>query len=716
MILFLSDWDKYPGAIVHTKTKNETALRLAYIYKSMGVKNHLFHLALHDPDLQDVDPHNIENLDMATMTKIINECQENPWYYFREIARIRPSGSFNSVPLRLNRANTALYWMFFNHIFTMLFQPRQTGKSISTDVLAIGILNFFTVNTFINLLTANDSLREINLNRLKSLQDELPFYLDMRDKKSIFNSEIIRMHALKNTYKGNVSNASPKLANSVGRGFTSPILFVDEGIIVPNIKIAMEAALMAGNAARDSAKQLNSPYGTILTTTTGDTGDRDASYVYSLVSTATPFNEYLFDAKDHKDLTSLIARNTRASDPSRARIMVNITMSHRQLGYSDEWMYEKIQETVAEGGNADRDLFNVWTSGTATSPIPKIYIENFNKSVIDDPYIEIYNPHNYIIRWYITEEEKRERIDRGHSFIIGVDTSDGVGRDDITFVVRDHTSGEIIAVAAFNETNLISVADFFADFLMRYPNAVMIPERRSSAATIIDYMIQKLCANNINPFKKIYNTIVQNKNDNEKEFNEINKPNAPHESIVNKYRKYLGFTTSATGSTSRNMLYSSTLINMSKYTSTYTYDKELIRQITTLVVKNNRVDHVDGGHDDLVIAALLSYWFLTTGQNLSFYDIDTSKLLKNNKPFIDEKYSQSNLDKYEIEEIEARIQKLLEDYKEEKDEIVLEKIQTKIKALAKELNINFNVNIAVEQLIQEVNQEKKSKNKYWQNW
>lgn len=56
MILFQDDWDKYPGAIVHNKTSNETYKRLSAMYAKMGVKNNLFMLALHNRDLEDVDP------------------------------------------------------------------------------------------------------------------------------------------------------------------------------------------------------------------------------------------------------------------------------------------------------------------------------------------------------------------------------------------------------------------------------------------------------------------------------------------------------------------------------------------------------------------------------------------------------------------------------------------------------------------------------------
>ena len=56
MILFLEDWSRYPEAIVDTKTVNQSFIDLAHVYKKMGIKNHYFHLALHDRTLQGVDP------------------------------------------------------------------------------------------------------------------------------------------------------------------------------------------------------------------------------------------------------------------------------------------------------------------------------------------------------------------------------------------------------------------------------------------------------------------------------------------------------------------------------------------------------------------------------------------------------------------------------------------------------------------------------------
>ena len=48
-------------------------------------------------------------------------------------------------------------------------------------------------------------------------------------------------------------------------------------------------------------------------------------------------------------------------------------------------------------------------------------------------------------------------------------------------------------------------------------------------------------------------------------------------------------------------------------------------------MKNGRVDHGNGMHDDLVIALLLTYWFITRTRNLHNYGINTRDILSGNR-------------------------------------------------------------------------------------
>lgn len=250
MILFLSDWLKYPGAMLHTTTKNKSFYRLALLLKSMGVKNHAFMLALHNRALIDVDPHD-PNITEQQIYMVVEECKVNPWYFFREVAKIPAMSSIENVPLSANRGNISLFWLFFNHITTMLIQPRQTGKSVSTDVLMECLMTVLTVNTQFNLLTKDDNLRVRNVKRIKDLMECLPFYFKLKTREDVNNMEKITVSRLGNIYNTNVAQSSPKAAINLGRGMSLAVNHIDEIAFIKNISYTLPAMLAASgkNAA-----------------------------------------------------------------------------------------------------------------------------------------------------------------------------------------------------------------------------------------------------------------------------------------------------------------------------------------------------------------------------------------------------------------------------------------------------------------------------------
>ena len=246
MVLFFKDWkEKYPNAIIDYNTPNKSFLRLAGLYKSMGIKNHAFILQLHNPILQGINPFD-PNLSIEQMAMIAEECQVNPFYYYREIVRIPASGFPEPVPLLANRGNIALWWLFYNHITVMLIQCRQTGKSLSMDCLANHIRCIGATNTDIMLLTKNTELKNRNILRLKELQANLPYYLNLKTKDDADNFDKLTCVALNNVQYTAVGQPSEEGARKVGRGLTLSINFVDEIAYISNIQILLPS-LLAGS-------------------------------------------------------------------------------------------------------------------------------------------------------------------------------------------------------------------------------------------------------------------------------------------------------------------------------------------------------------------------------------------------------------------------------------------------------------------------------------
>ena len=706
MILFASDWKKYPRAIVDGKTSNASFLRLASVYKAMGIENHAFILALLNPELQGVDPYS-PLLTPEQMAMIALECKFNPWYFFREIAKAPASSSDVAMRLQANRGNIALYWLFFNHITQFLIQPRQTGKSFSTDALMILLLNVICVATKINLLTKNDNLRRANVQRIKEMMEELPPYLFLKGPDDLNNTEEITINALSNRYSTHVPQASPKRADLMGRGLTTAVMHVDEGPFQENIEIALKAALPAMSAAIEDAKREGAPYGTIFTTTAGKQDDRDGKFIYTEMMESAPWTEKLLDCKNLVELETTIRAN------GRGKVRVRCVFNHRQLGKPDEWMRRVLEESFASGESANRDFFNMWTAGSLTNPIPVHLLERLAGSRMEPMETEISSTDRYITRWYIPGDEIHARMANG-KFVLVLDTSEAIGKDDIGLLLIDVATGETVASGTFNETNLIKFARWLLKWFIRFENITGLLERRSTGGMIMDYLIVYMLEAGIDPFKRLFNTVVQDYREKPEQFDEIRKPlNRRDPRIYDTLKNSFGFsTTGGDGTYSRNGLYSSTLMMAAKRGCDYAYDGTLIDQITALINKNGRVDHPKDGHDDMVIAWLLGYWFMTKAVNVGFYGIDSRLLLSKNHDLSKPEEIVSTQDEEVQTALREKIEKMAEDLGKERDKFVAQRLEQQIRSTMRHIVVKEDEIFSVDELLRTAKEKRVEKKRF----
>jgi hypothetical protein len=675
---------------------------MAAKYKSVGIENNFFFLALHNPELKHVNAHE-DNLPLRIKTLIAIECRQNPWYYFREVARAPAIAGTKSGPVLANRSTIALWWCFFNHITIILTQPRQTGKSFATDQLMTALLNFVCNNTQINLLTKDDTLRSANIARLKDIYDELPGYLKFKDKTDTNNTESVTINRFNNKYIAHVPQSSPKNAYKLGRGLTSPIIQIDEAPFQPNIEISMGSALGAMGAAIDKAKEEDEPYGTIITTTAGKKDEPSGKYIYSLIEASAVFDEKFFDAINHEQLKRIVCSNSR-----KGAFRVYACFSHTQLGKDDEWLKEKLNSSMQSPDDANRDFFNRWTSGSEYSPIATVYLESMTNSVVDANYHEIFSIGKYIVRWYI-EENRLDRFMNTRKVVMSVDTSDASGGDDISTTFIDVETGALIGAGTYNETNLITYAQWLVFILEKYENVTLIIERRSSAIVILDYLLLLLVEKGIDPFKRIFNWIVNEPLEYKSLYEEIKQPlRRRSDDLYVRAKKYFGFATSGSGRQSRSELYSTTLQHAVKRCSDKMYDRVLVNQITGLIIKNGRIDHRDGENDDMVIAYLLAHWFITSAKNLIHYGIDPTRVLVESKPqqVIEPKKMYFHA---EQQRIRSRIQEIYERLQIEKDSNICKMYERELIFLDSKIVLQEGEHYSVDAIIKEAENSRKSR-------
>ena len=117
-----------------TSTSNTSFLQTAKDLHTLGIKDYMFFLKLYNRDLVGVDPYD-PNISKGMIKAVITECVINPYYFWREVARIpEPGGSVGpgaGSKFILHRANLAAIWCFLHSIDFYEVIPRQCYKTHS---------------------------------------------------------------------------------------------------------------------------------------------------------------------------------------------------------------------------------------------------------------------------------------------------------------------------------------------------------------------------------------------------------------------------------------------------------------------------------------------------------------------------------------------------------------------------------------------------------
>jgi hypothetical protein len=692
----------------------------------MGIKNHVFMLSLLDRDLQGVDPFDEASLTPALKLKILNETKRNFWYYIREISRMPITGGGLSRYIA-NRSNIASNWLHFNHVQQMVTQLRQTGKSASMYDRSSYLMNFGGMGIKMNLITKDDDLRQDTIAKMKLLMDNYPKYLRQRNpKKDNNNSQSITVKSLYNEYKAHIGAASKAHADRLGRGLTSPLYDFDEVAFIFNNEKIVSAALGGGGNARMLAKQNNTPYGTTFVTTAGDLSTPHGEYAYKLFRSGAKWSEKFLDTKDVVELEKVIRNNTKINKNDkngRGVFRVSLEFNHRQLGYDDKFLQEKLEEAIADGEQAKKDYFNIWTAGGDANPIPDKFLETIAESKVTDYLTEISEEHGYITRWYI-DKDRRESFNTNGSWIkdvsgkprkltesdhliIGLDTSDAVGLDGIGLVARSAVTGEVVAVGEHNDTNLYKYTMWLIEeWFLKFSNILLIIERRSSGVYIIDVLLHVLPKYNIDPFKVLFNWKTEEVDLNSDFYKEVllRPVSSRRQDIYTEYKTSFGYATSGgTGKASRYALYDESLMTGLKFTGVSVRDSELINQMSSLVRKNGRIDHAIKKHDDLLIAWLLTFWWLHNTTNSKYYGIPRESILSN--LINSSNYNSDDLEEYHTRqqniEIHGKINQLLEYLKQVRG-VEHSLTKRKIENLKSRLDPEYVVSANINELIDSV--------------
>ncbi len=609
MLLFDSDYSSHSG-IIDLETKNYSFLRMAGVLEQMDIKNKYFFLHLSQPELQGIDPHNLKDPSLELRAKIIVEVKTNGWYFLREIVRM-PSAGGDPIMYILNRANLAVAWCFFNSINLFGTFPRQTGKSAGIAALITWLMYYVYKNATIGLFAKDTDLVHESIAGVKSIRKGLPQWMLNLTPQDTDNKEGMSYDALNTTYKTFVAKPELIAAKKQGRGERLGIEYWDEMAFYKNNNLSYPSATAASDKAQAQIRALGLPACNIITTTAGRLSEPSGAYAYSIKQNCVRFVERFYDAKDIIDLKNLIAINSLNK-------MTYIEYSYKQLGFTDEWLSDKIIDKPRDV--VEMDYLNLWQLGTETSIIPAELLAKASSSERDP--VDYTQTGHLVVKWYVEKDIILSNPNNlKKRYVVGLDTSDNVGQDYTTMVILDPTDLTVVATCRCNVANFMHVATCVIDVMEMLPNSIIIPERNKNGAVMVDIIIEYLIKKGEDPFTRIYNTFIQDYNENTPDFANVDLSNGTN-------RKRFGFNTTSAAD-SRDTLFSRVLIMMLGYMASRVFDSDLIAEIKGLIVRNGRIDHAPGCHDDLCIAMLLAGYFIFFGKNHYMYGIPRDEILRN---------------------------------------------------------------------------------------
>lgn len=252
----------YVTVYYQMNTLNKSFLEMHYYLKARGIKNNKFHLLLYDRDLANVDPYDL-SLPTYMKQKIFVECQRNFWYYVREVVRVQSQGG-PYVRYRLDRGNLALNFCFTLNLNIYEEQPRQTGKTVGTNVWFSWVYNFGSRNANMIFLNKKHDDAKRNLNDLKNIIKALPSYLRFDQAFGIDGKKLKATNTvqyLQHKINFNKIEALPMARNrtsaiSLLRGRTVTNCWIDESAFFQYLEESLQNGMPALTTAFRNCKQM----------------------------------------------------------------------------------------------------------------------------------------------------------------------------------------------------------------------------------------------------------------------------------------------------------------------------------------------------------------------------------------------------------------------------------------------------------------------------
>jgi hypothetical protein len=534
---------------------------------------------------------------MLTTTEIFKEyakCLTSPIYAIETYLETFDKTQEGFVPFKLFPRQKEIIHAYDKHRFNLITKPRQAGVSTTTAAyMAIKVGFADAENPEAVLIIANkQELAFEFLAKIKDFLSQLPRWVwgaeyygnSKNEAKSIFLTDSKKEIKLPN---GSRVKAVATSKDAL-RGFTPTYLVMDEAAYIDNGAEVFGAALTALGTGGKA---------TLISTPRG----MDALYYKTYDQAKKKENNFnIIEMKWYEDLR--YNKDLKWLKDDVIETEVEFTFESYKKRLDDGWKpTSSWYEEMCRGMNNDAKMIaqelDVSFIGSGGNVIDEQYIDLQNKNNVKDPVITK-GAENETWIWELPQE--------GHQYIMGVDVSRGDGEDSSTIVVVDFTTMEqVMEYQGKIQPDLL--AQLVEEYGEMYKAYTVVDVTGGMGVSTVLKLLEF-------DYKRLH---YDNQN------GKILSARQRELSTYNKENKIPGF-----HATSVRLPMISNLEFKIRTDAIKIRSARMTSEMKTFIYKNGRPDHMEGYHDDLLMALGMCLWVVEH----SFKNLE--KLEKQNKAIL----------------------------------------------------------------------------------
>ena len=530
-------------------------------------------------------------MDRGQQLKVYAKCLGDPIYTIETFLKTYDLTQKGFVPFKLFHKQKEIIKSYEKHNRNIVTKPRQAGVSTTTAAYIAAKIAFGDPNNpwKVLVLANKQTLAQEFLKKIKDFLDQIPSWVWGIDEGDSYLSIEAKGHIkTKDTQCEVKALATSKDAL---RGYTPTFLIMDEAAFIDNGAEVFGAALTSlGTGGKV----------TLISTPNG----QDALYYKTYDGAKQGDNNFnIIEMRWHEDIRynrglrwlrnegeeivcETVGRETLRWEYSGKTYETNsIDIEDYNIMVNDGWKGSSPwYEEMCRDMNGDKKQI--------AQELDVSFVSS-GGNVIDDEYIEFQEQNNVQEPKYKAEMEKSMWIwkepEEGHKYIMGVDVSRGDGKDSSTIVILDFENLEQVA-----EFKYKLPPDLLAEIVYKYGNLY-------NAYTVVDIT----GGMGVSTVMKLL----------EMGYTHLHYDDPKSRKLSEKYAKTLykqgdkvpGFNV---GSSRLQMV--SDLEEHIRENKTIIRSVRLISELKTFVYRNGRPDHMDGYHDDIIMALAMPIFVVQT--------------------------------------------------------------------------------------------------------